>query len=78
MKKDNCKEAPKDTKPKVKHRHQYRHKQKAKFEQEPEKAGLLVTAELNNALEDCKTKVAWISKECRAKNRKFRCAEIYA
>jgi hypothetical protein len=46
----------------------------AKLEQKPDKAGLLITAELNNALEEWKAKVARISKECRAKKRKFRCA----
>ena len=66
----------KETKPKVETRRPHPHQEKAKFEQKPEKAGLLVTAELNNALEECKAKVARISKECRAKNRKFRCASL--
>jgi hypothetical protein len=35
---------------------------------------LLVTSELDNAIQDCKKKVARIAKDCRAKNRKFRLA----
>jgi hypothetical protein len=42
------------------------------YTQQQAKAGLLVTAELDKALEDCKARVADIAKECRAKNRKFR------
>ncbi|RDB20781.1 Calpain-9 [Hypsizygus marmoreus] len=38
--------------------------------------GLLVTAELEKALEECKAKVGRIAKECRAKNRKFRDIEF--
>ena len=67
------KEAPKEIKPKAEPQHP--HQEKIKFEQKPENASLLVTAELNN---DCKAKVTRISKECRAINRKFRCAEIDA
>ena len=37
-----------------------------------EQAGLLVTAELEEALTECKKKVERISKTCRAMNRKFR------
>ena len=37
-----------------------------------EKGGLLVTAELEKAIEECKTKVAQIVKGCRASNRKYR------
>ena len=38
----------------------------------PEQIGLLVTAELEKALEECKAKVARVAKQCRAQNRKFR------
>ena len=34
--------------------------------------GLLVTAELEKAIEECKTKVKQIVKGCRAANRRFR------
>jgi len=37
-----------------------------------EQAGLLVTAELEEALTECKKKVESIAKTCRAMNRKFR------
>jgi hypothetical protein len=37
-----------------------------------EQVGLLVTAELEEALAECKNKVECISKTCRAANRKFR------
>ncbi|KAG6872160.1 hypothetical protein C0995_012478 [Termitomyces sp. Mi166 len=40
------------------------------------KPGLLVTAELEKAIEECKLKVARIVKQCRAKNRKFRDVEF--
>ena len=62
--------APKDV-------HRLTDKEKGKFAQKPEKAGLLVTGELDKAVDDCKAKVARISQECRTKNRKFRFAEIY-
>ncbi|KAG7087765.1 hypothetical protein E1B28_013706 [Marasmius oreades] len=42
------------------------------YAQHPDKAGLLVAGELEKALEECKTKVARIAAECRAKNRRFR------
>ena len=37
-----------------------------------EQVGLLVTKELEKAIEDCKARVARIAKDGRAKNRKFR------
>jgi len=37
-----------------------------------EQPGLLVTDELDAAIEECKAKVERISKDCRARNRKFR------
>ena len=47
-------------------------KNQALFVQQPEKTGRLVTAELESALKECKETVDRISKDCRAKNRKFR------
>ncbi|KAF8194986.1 hypothetical protein BJ912DRAFT_847616 [Pholiota molesta] len=41
-----------------------------------EEPSLLVTNELEKAIEDCKAKVDRIAKECRAKNRKFRDIEF--
>lgn len=37
-----------------------------------EKAALLVSQELEKAIADCKKKVSSISKNCRARNRRFR------
>lgn len=45
---------------------------KGTFQQQERQAGLLVTAELDKALEECKARVAAISKLCRAKNQKYR------
>lgn len=41
----------------------------------PSKADILVTAELEIALEECKHKVERIAKDCKVRNRKFRYAE---
>jgi hypothetical protein len=45
----------------------------ASFAQPVGTSGLVVTSELDKALEECKATVAHIAKDCRAKNRKFRC-----
>ncbi|KAJ6472034.1 cysteine proteinase [Mycena sanguinolenta] len=50
--------------------------QQAAFVQPQEKASLLVTEELDKALDESKAKVARIAKECRLKNRKFRDIEF--
>lgn len=47
-------------------------KEKISFSQEEKKVGLIVTGELDKALEECKTKVAQIAKDCRSKNRRYR------
>ncbi|KAJ3861391.1 hypothetical protein EV359DRAFT_47305 [Lentinula novae-zelandiae] len=49
---------------------------KTSFVQQIEKAGLLVTTELNKALEECQAKVTRISRDCRMMNRKHRDTEF--
>ncbi|KAJ7693200.1 hypothetical protein B0H17DRAFT_1010276 [Mycena rosella] len=49
---------------------------KASFAQPTGSSGLVVTTELDKALEECKATVSRIAKECRAKNRKFRDIEF--
>ncbi|GLB43254.1 putative peptidase C2 family protein [Lyophyllum shimeji] len=44
----------------------------ASFLQEQKRGGLLVTDELQKALEECKTRVTQIAADCRRRNRKFR------
>ena len=43
-----------------------------KFEQQEDKAGLLVSEELRKAKQRCSDRVKAIAKECRARNRRFR------
>lgn len=50
---------------------------KATFGQQEKHSGLLVTDELDKALQECKSRVEEIAKDCRAKNRKFRCVVFY-
>ncbi|KAJ7483514.1 hypothetical protein FB451DRAFT_1234839 [Mycena latifolia] len=49
---------------------------KASFAQEEKRAGLLVTAELEKALAECKALVERIARDCRAQNRRFRDVEF--
>jgi hypothetical protein len=46
--------------------------QRATFFQQENLGSLLVTAELDKALEECKSRVAEIVKGCRERNMKFR------
>ncbi|KAJ1300818.1 hypothetical protein OPQ81_002458 [Rhizoctonia solani] len=46
------------------------------FRQPKEQAGLLVTADLEAAIQRCKSKVEAIAKECRSRNRRFRDVEF--
>ncbi|KAJ7607933.1 hypothetical protein FB45DRAFT_1039995 [Roridomyces roridus] len=46
------------------------------YAQRESQAGLLVTDELEKALTECKTLVARITKDCRARNRRFRDIEF--
>ncbi|KAF8704580.1 Cysteine proteinase, partial [Rhizoctonia solani] len=46
------------------------------FQQPKEQAGLLVTADLDAAIQRCKAKVETIAKDCRARNRRFRDVEF--
>ncbi|KAJ7125785.1 cysteine proteinase [Mycena crocata] len=49
---------------------------KASFVQPSGSAGLVVVSELEKALQECKSTVERIAKECRAQNRKFRDIEF--
>lgn len=46
------------------------------FQQPKERAGLLVTADLDAAIKRCKDKVETIAKQCRSRNRRFRDVEF--
>ncbi|KAJ7589467.1 cysteine proteinase [Mycena floridula] len=46
------------------------------YEQQPDKVGRLVTAELEAAITECTAEVTRIAKDCRARNRKFRDTEF--
>jgi hypothetical protein len=48
---------------------------KATFLQQQKRGGLLVTDELDKALQECSSRVAEIAKDCREKNMKFRCVK---
>ncbi|KAG8737855.1 hypothetical protein FRC10_007587 [Ceratobasidium sp. 414] len=57
-------------------RHKMKRTHTEHFQQPKERAGLLVTADLNAAITSCKAKVDAISKQCRARNRRFRDVEF--
>ncbi|TFK66253.1 cysteine proteinase [Pluteus cervinus] len=63
--------------------HQREKREKLKKQDEPQafvqqvtRGGLLVTSELEKALEECKSRVAEIAADCRKKNRRFRDIEF--
>ncbi|KAG7091306.1 hypothetical protein E1B28_010352 [Marasmius oreades] len=57
-------------------RRSHKNGEKAAFTQKKKDLGLLVTDELESALNSCKERVERIARDCRAKNRKFRDQEF--
>lgn len=45
------------------------------YQQEPFRAGLLVTDEYEKAVASCRERVAELAEECRSRNRRFRYAD---